>query len=155
MQLPYYDEKICEFVCSIPETLLNNRQIQIEYIKRYAPDLAKIRWQAQKPFNLLNYNLNKFPLNLPYRGKEKVKRQVNKMFGKKLIQRNWELQFSGNNNRKHVHKYLVDQRPSNHFISLNFIKYSINEFYKNPTPATAHIIGILLTLSLFSIKNSK
>ena len=57
--LPYYDNRMCEFICTVPEKYLANRQLQIAYIKRKAPELAKITWQEQKPFNLNNYQWNK------------------------------------------------------------------------------------------------
>src|SRR5690606_30849221 len=43
--LPYYDNRMCEFICSVPEKYLAGRQIQIEYIKRRNPNVAKIEWQ--------------------------------------------------------------------------------------------------------------
>ncbi len=52
--LPYYDNRMCEFICTIPEKFLSGRQIQIEYIKRKAPELAEIPWQALHPCNLYN-----------------------------------------------------------------------------------------------------
>ena len=51
------------------------------------PDLAKITWQSQKPFNLYNFTYNKSPYNLPYRIVDKVKRNLNPQ---KYIQRNSE-----------------------------------------------------------------
>jgi hypothetical protein len=50
--LPYYDARMCDFICSVPEQYLAGRQIQIEYIKLRMPALAKLTWQAQRPFNL-------------------------------------------------------------------------------------------------------
>jgi rhodanese-related sulfurtransferase len=52
--LPYYDNRMCEFVCTVPERYLAGRNIQIEYIKRRAPKLAKISWQDHRPFNLFS-----------------------------------------------------------------------------------------------------
>ena len=48
---------MCNFVCTIPEKFLKNRKIQIEYIKRKAPDLAKIKWQK---YDLDLYNYKKY-----------------------------------------------------------------------------------------------
>src|SRR5690606_1816046 len=105
--LPYYDNRMCEFICTIPEKYLAGRQIQIEYLKMRNPELAKIAWQSQRPFNLYNYHKNKSPYNLPYRISDKIKRSLNP---KKLIQRNWELQFLGAENEKHLENYLF-QNP--------------------------------------------
>ena len=43
---PYYDDKICEFICKVPNEYLQDRKIQIKYIKDKTPKLAKISWQA-------------------------------------------------------------------------------------------------------------
>ena len=64
---------MCEFICTIPEAYLKNRQLQIAYIKTRAPQLAKIEWQDQRPFNLTNFHLNKTPYNLPYKIANKLK----------------------------------------------------------------------------------
>ena len=90
---PYQDEKMCEFVCSVPENYLSGRKIQIEYIRNKSPALAKIPWQ-QYDLDLYNYgqfNRIYFP--------RRVYRFVNRIISEKifrknpLTQRNWELQF--------------------------------------------------------------
>jgi len=101
MALPYYDNRMCEFICTVPEKYLSGRQIQIEYIKMRMPALAKITWQEQKPFNLFTYHFNKFPYNFPYRSLDKMKRIL---APKKHIQRNWELQFLGKKTMKYYKK---------------------------------------------------
>jgi len=53
--LPYYDNRMCEFICTIPEDYLKGRQLQIAYIKQRNPDLAKLTWQDKRPYNLYNY----------------------------------------------------------------------------------------------------
>ena len=46
--LPYYDDRMCEFICSVSEAHLENRKLQIAYIKTRNPKLAKVTWQSQK-----------------------------------------------------------------------------------------------------------
>ena len=55
----FYDDRICKFIMSVPEKHLSGRQIQIEYIKKYAPKLAVIPWQDKAPYNLYNYYKHK------------------------------------------------------------------------------------------------
>src|SRR5690606_37876753 len=50
--LPYYDNRMCEFICSVPEKYIPGRQIQIAYLKMQIPALEKIEWQDHRPFNL-------------------------------------------------------------------------------------------------------
>ncbi len=106
MSIPYYDNRMCEFICSIPEEYLAHRKLQIAYIKLRSKDLAKITWQDQKPYNLYNYHRNKSPQNLPYRVINKLQREANKLLGDPLIQRNWELQFVGTDNEQKLESYL-------------------------------------------------
>lgn len=148
IHLPYYDERMCEFVCGIPEEYLADRKIQIEYIKKRNPAIAKIMWQDHKPYNLYNYHKNKSPYNLPYRIKNKLAREINAKLGKKYIQRNWELQFLGQENDKKLRSYLYDEK------FLNFVgKESVDKIYHNfkqKDPVFySHAVSMLLTLSVW------
>src|SRR5690606_10305843 len=95
ISLPYYDNRMCEFICTVPEEFLTDRKLQIAYIKQQNPALAKITWQDHRPFNLYNFSKNKSPNNLPFRVGNKLERIVKGKLGKPYIQRNWELQFLG------------------------------------------------------------
>jgi hypothetical protein len=143
---------MCEFICSVPETYLSNRQIQIEYLKLRNPELAKITWQDQRPFNLYNYQLNKSPYNLPYRifniGKRLLKVQ-------NTIQRNWELQFLGKENREHLEGWLFNNKDLNENISETIIKDFYQKFKTKNQVYYSHPTSILLTLSLFFKTNTK
>ncbi|MEZ4802530.1 MAG: asparagine synthetase B family protein [Gelidibacter sp.] len=151
IHVPYYDDRMCHFICQIPEEHLADRKIQIEYIKRRNPKLAKISWQDHMPYNLYNYRKNQFPANLPYRVKNKLNRELNSIFGKKHIQRNWELQFLGSENETHLMNHLFNVQT---FKLLD--KTLITDFYskfKNDDPVFySHSVSTLLTLSLFSQK---
>lgn len=147
ISLPYYDNRMCEFICTIPEKYLANRQIQIEYIKLRMPEIAKITWQNHRPFNLYNYQLNKFPYNLPYRVLDKAKR---KLFQNKNIQRNWELQFVGHDNEKQLQKYLFENDNFVKLIHVDLAKEIYRDFKKMDSVYYSHPISMLLTLSLFS-----
>jgi asparagine synthase (glutamine-hydrolysing) len=45
VRLPYFDARMADFVCTVPSNFIRNKQLQIDYLKRYAPDLARIKWQ--------------------------------------------------------------------------------------------------------------
>src|SRR5690606_8233157 len=75
-KLPYYDDRMCEFICTVPEEYLADRKLQIAYIKQQSPALAKITWEAERPFNLYNFQNNKVPYNLPYRVSNKLERII-------------------------------------------------------------------------------
>lgn len=148
--LPYYDNRMCEFICSVPEKYLAGRQIQIEYIKRRNPKVAKIEWQQHRPFNLYNYHLNKVPYNLPYRVYGKLSRTINP---KKFIQRNWELQFLGKQNKQHLEEYLFQNKKLNEIIPNKVVKDIYSKFQKENSVYYSHPLSMLLTLSLFFKNN--
>ena len=145
--LPYYDRRMCEFICAVPEKHLAGRQIQIEYLKRQAPELAKIAWQDQRPFNLYNYNLNKTPWNIPYRIYDKVKRGANRG---QYVQRNWELQFLGERNARQLKKRLFDEPKLTAWIEKDLIEKFYRQFTTENPVYYSHSVSMLLTLSLFS-----
>lgn len=149
--LPYFDNRMCEFICTVSEKYLAKRQIQIAYLKMRNPELAKIEWQSQRPFNLYNYHLNKVPYNLPYRFFDKAKRIINP---KKHIQRNWELQFLGTENEKQLKKRLFENGRLNDKISTELVNRFYNKFKNEDSIYYSHAVSTLLTLSLFFEKNS-
>lgn len=146
ISLPYYDNRMCEFICSIPEKYLSGRQIQIEYLKLRNPQLASITWQSQKPFNLYNYQYNKLPYNLPYRIWDKVKRSIST---KPFIQRNWELQFLGAENEKQLEDRLFNNQNMAHYVSENLTRDFYQKFKQEDAVYYSHAVSMLLTLSQF------
>ncbi|MFM9987009.1 asparagine synthase-related protein [Flavobacterium sp.] len=145
--VPYFDNRMCEFICSVPEKYLAGRQIQIEYLKMRMPDLAKITWQDHRPFNLYQYHWNKMPFNLPYKIYNKIKY---KLFTKKIIQRNWELQFVGKENKKELQKWLFENTSFQELISNDLITSFYDKFTNKDSVYYSHLLSMLLTLSLFS-----
>ena len=146
--LPYYDDRMCQFICEVPESLLKNRQIQIEYIKKTNIAVAKIAWQDAKPFNLFNHHLAKTHLRLPYRVTEKLKREFKSLLGEKFVQRNWELQFLTADDQGKLTDYLQSKELT-HQIDIDLIKDYLNLFYKEDQVYYSHSVSTLLTLSLF------
>ena len=139
---------MCEFVCTIPESILANRQLQIAYIRNRNTVVSKITWQEHQPFNLYNYRYNEAPFNLPTRIMSKLKRTLNSLFGKPYVQRNWELQFVGKHNAPQLQNYLF-----NTGLDQLIPESIINETYSNFKDVNqlefAHPVSMLLTLSLW------
>jgi hypothetical protein len=147
ISVPYYDNKMCEFICTVPEKYLSGRQIQIEYLKMRMPALAKITWQDHRPFNLYHYQWDKRPWNLPYKIIDKIKRTVNP---KPLIERNWELQFLGKENDMVLQEYLFENKSFKDFIPESVTSKFYNHFKNTDTIYYSHSVSLLLALSLFS-----
>jgi hypothetical protein len=149
--LPYYDNRMCEFICTIPEKLLAKRQIQIEYIKMKDPKLAKIPWQNYDPYNLYNFNNFDSKRNIPRRAFKKGRRLFNeKVLKNKLVTRNWEIQFVGEENDAELRKYLFGNRKFNEFIPEEMAIEFYKKFKSDDPVYFSHPVSMLLTLSLFA-----
>ncbi|MGJ8593513.1 MAG: asparagine synthase-related protein [Aquaticitalea sp.] len=150
IELPYYDHRMCEFICTVPERYLAGRQLQIAYIKKRMPELAKISWQAHNPFNLYSYEYNKIPWNVPIRILNKIKRL---MVSKPYIQRNWELQFLGETNEIALKRWLFDTASMDTLIEKVIRTHFLRLFKEKDAIIYSHPVSILLTLALFTNKD--
>jgi len=146
--LPYYDDRMCKFICEVPESLLNNRQIQIEYIKKTNMAVAKIVWQDAKPFNLFTHHFAKSPYNIPHRILNKLKRKFKSLLGVKFVQRNWELQFLGSENQKNINSHLKTD-SFNKEVDKELVKKTMDLFYDNNSVYHSHAVSMLLTMGVF------
>lgn len=154
--LPYYDDRMCKFICELPEAYLADRQLQIEYIKHRNPNVAAIPWQDHMPYNLNTYHMNKSPGNLPYRISNKLKHESRKLFGKTYIQRNWELQFLGAANDEKLRKHLY-KRTFLDLVDKAVVDSMYNKFKTEDSVFYSHAVSMLLTLSVWNkkIRNKK
>ncbi|WP_299399490.1 asparagine synthase-related protein [uncultured Gelidibacter sp.] len=145
--LPYYDDRMCRFICTIPESYLADRKLQIAHL-RQDKVLSNITWQAQRPFNLNNYSFNRPPYNLPYRFVNKLQRETNQMFGRHYVQRNWELQFLGDTNDQKLRGFLFSQEL-NELIPENIVREFYDKFTNLDRVKYSHPISMMLTLALW------
>lgn len=152
IKLPYYDERMCKFICTVPEEYLADRKLQIEYIKQQSPALAKIIWQAQKPYNLYNFHNNKSPNNLPYLITNKLQHELKAKMGKPYVQRNWELQFLGMENDEKLQEHLFGENM-HPFFSKELLARFYNNFRAVDAVIYAHPLSMLLTLAVWWKKN--
>ncbi|WP_353777926.1 asparagine synthase-related protein [Winogradskyella sp. 3972H.M.0a.05] len=146
--LPYYDNRMCNFICNIPEDYLKDRQLQIAYIKKRSKELASIVWQDKRPFNLNNFENGNKLAHFSYRLKSKLKRSLNEVLGKPHIQRNWELQFLGKDNEQMLYQNLTNANFTS-WIPKSIIEGKLSEFYKGDRLYNAHQVDMLLVLSKF------
>ena len=144
--VPYYDNRMCEFICTIPEEHLADRKIQIQYIKNRNPEVARIPWQSQRPFNLYTFPKNKPPFNLPYRIANKAKRELKALAGNPYIQRNWELQFVGPKNEKALEHYLTSEALAD-LVPTELTQDFYTKFKTQDAVKYSHPVSMLLTLA--------
>ena len=149
ISLPFFDDAMCRFICTVPEEHLAGRKLEIEYLKRKAPSLASIPWQKYFPCNLYNYT-DFDTLSVKFqRGLVKGTRELKKgILGITSDKRNWELQFLGKSNSEALQSHLFD-RSFDRFVPASIVRSNFELFEQNPDQYT-HSITMLLTLSLFN-----
>jgi hypothetical protein len=153
IHLPYYHDDMCRFICELPEDYLADRKIQIEYIKNRNPDVANIEWQDYMPFNLYTYKKQHYLKKLSYRAKSKLQREFNAVFGKKYIQRNWELQFLGESNEKQLEAHIFNP-DFNRFLGGPVVNDLYGKFKNKDAVFYSHAVNMLLTLSVWFTKQN-
>jgi len=148
--VPYYDNKMCNFVCNVEDEYLSGRKIQIEYVKKFCYISSKLKWDKFQPLNLNTYHYFNHKGYLPIRGINKIKRLFFEKFiakGSPII-RNWEIQFMGQNNYKNLYNQLINGSLVKLVPKDIILKY-LNRFRDEPVKYS-HPVSMLLTLALFS-----
>lgn len=142
-RLPFYDTRLADFFLTVPTEYVAGRQLQIDYLKRHAPDLARVRWQAGGA-NLYRYRLAR-SWSLPVRAVAKARRILK---GTKVIQRNWEVQFLNEQGRQGLEHGLL--RPGlrlHDFVAPAEVRRLLEEFATEPDGARGYTVSMLLTFS--------
>jgi len=144
-RLPFYDSRMADFFCTVPSEFVAGRRLQIDYLKRYAPDLARIKWQVYDT-NLYSYQHFNTWL-LPKRALKKAYRVVR---GKKVLQRNWEVQFLNPRGRAGLEKHLLTPGLKLHeFVNPRDVQNLLDGFYANPDGDNGYTVSMLLTFAVW------
>ena len=143
-RLPFYDTRMTDFFASVPSAFVKGRRLQIDYLKRFAPDLARIDWQAYGT-NLYRYRFFD-SLLLPARAAKKALRLLRRL---PAPQRNWEVQFLGPENRRRLEESLLGQgRRLHEFVSPQEIRSLLEAFHAAPFgEGRGYSVSMLLTFS--------
>ncbi len=149
-RLPFYDTRLTDFLSTVPMEYLTGRRLQIDYIKRFAPRLAKVKWQAYDAD--LHWSRYFNSLLVPKRALKKARRILG---GQTPIQRNWEVQFLSERGRKGLEDNLVKTGLKLHeFIPPKKILGLLNDFYDDPyTGKKGYTVAMLLTFSAWLEKH--
>ncbi|WP_276133188.1 hypothetical protein [Polluticoccus soli] len=138
--LPFYDKNVADLLLTVPEEILNGRKMQIDFIKKYHPDLARITWQE---YGRDLYSYQKFNnRNIAYRAASKLLRIVSK---EKNITRNWEVFYMNPEGRRKLEALLIDNPQLDDFVGKKKRQELINDLYRNPTGANGYTVSMLLT----------
>lgn len=142
--LPFYDKRIAGILCAVPSSMLEGRQLQINYLKQYHEALAQTKWQEYDA-NLYNYKYfnNR---SLGYRVVDKVKRTISTQ---KTITRNWEVFYLSEKGRERLESILLNSKLLHDIVSVAKVKTLLDDFYRQPTAGGGYAVSMLLTFTLF------
>ena len=149
-RLPFYDTRLGDFFATVPTAVVAGRRLQIEYLKRFAPDLARVPWQqtGRDLFDDGGFS----PRHLAGRALRKAQRAVT---GRRVLERNWEVQFLGDDGTTGLHEWLLrpGRRLHDH-VPVAAIRELLAAFARDPwgerrgaAPKPAYAVAVLLTLS--------
>lgn len=143
-RLPFYDTRISDFFTTVPTEFVAGRRLQIDYLKRYAPDLAAVAWQ-ETGTSLYKVG-RRDPLALARRAVNKGRR---KLSGRRVIERNWEVQFLNPDGRRGLERRLLQPGLLLHdFISPKRLVDELEAFYDSPwADKRSYPISMMLTFS--------
>ena len=142
-RLPFYDIRMTDLISTIPNEWMRGRKLQIDYLKKVAPDLAKINW------DYYDANLYQYPyfnsLLLPKRAFKKAWRLLTQQ---KAIQRNWEVQFLSAQGCAGLKHWLQRSELKLHeFVAPEKINQLLKELHDSPNRENGYAVSMLLTFS--------
>jgi hypothetical protein len=144
-RLPFFDTRLSDFFCTVPTKYVAKRQLQIDYLKRFAPALARITWQAYDSNLFWQRHFNSWLL--PKRAFKKVGRVVSRR--QQQRQRNWEVQFLSESGRRELTRGLLDSKLKLHeFVPAREVQTLLENFYAEPfKQKRGYTVSMLLTFS--------
>ncbi|HEY1434710.1 MAG TPA: asparagine synthase-related protein, partial [Thermoanaerobaculia bacterium] len=143
-RLPFYDTRLTDFFATVPSAMLSERRLQVDYLKRFAPDLARIKWQAY------DTNLYRYPYFdtwlLPSRAVKKAMRLLRRQ---PAPQRNWEVQFLSEGGRRNLESALLAPGSRLHdLVAPEDLRGLLGRFFAAPfEDGRGYTVSMLLTLS--------
>lgn len=142
-RIPFLDPRMLDFFCTVPTEMVRGRRLQIEYLKRFAPDLARVRWQAYDA-DLFHYH--QFDTwQIPRRAWKKLERMLH---SRRNLQRNWEVQFLSPDQWPRLEDRLLRHGLQIHgFVPPEKVRSLLEEFRTQPGGANGYTVSILVTVS--------
>jgi asparagine synthetase B (glutamine-hydrolysing) len=150
-RLPFYDSRMIDFFATVPSEFVRERRMQVDYLIRFAPDLARVRWQAYDT-DLFKYKRSE-TWHLPKRALNKVRRIL---LRQPLIQRNWEAQFLNEQGRVALKQYLLNGAGSKieEFFPSSEIASLLDDLYNSPSAEKGYAVSMLLTFAAWLGKDA-
>ena len=142
--LPFFDSRLTDIVGGISSSLLEGRRLQIEFLRRYAPDLARIKWQT---YDANLYAYDRFSSwQVP---KRILKKAVRMLRRQRPIERNWEVQLLGEVGQQGLDDWLLRKDlPLHDLLPPEQIEGLLARFRAHSRdPELGYTVSMLLTFS--------
>ncbi len=142
--LPFYDTRMADFFSTVPSEFVAGRKLQIDYLKRHAPDLARITWQAHGAN--LYWATGPELFRLPGRAMRKLIRLAT---GRHVVERNWEVQFLSESGRAGLERWLLAPGLKLHdLVPQAAVTALLQDFFAAPfVKGRGYRVAMLLTFS--------
>ena len=143
-RLPFFDARVTDALSAVPSSLLEGRRLQIEFLKRYAPDLARIKWQKYDSNLYAHHRFDSW--HLPRRAVRKALRTLRR---ERPIERNWEVQLLGDYGEQGLREWLLRKGLRLHDLMPRREVEVLLEQFRAPErdPALGYKVSMLLTFS--------
>ena len=143
-RLPFYDTRLADFFLTVPTAYVAGRRLQLDYLRRYAPDLARVPWQTTGR-DLFHDGRD----GMTALGRRAVRKGWRQLTGRKTIERNWEIQFMGAAGRAGLAHHLLRPGLALHeFVAPRMIGALLEAFEGDPyADKRSYTVAMLLTFS--------
>jgi asparagine synthase (glutamine-hydrolysing) len=143
-RLPFYDNRMADFFSTVPSEFVAGRRLQVDYLKRQAPDLARVTWQAAGAS--LYWATRSEAFLLPRRALNKLGRLAT---GRRVIERNWEVQFLSGSGRSGLERRLLGPGLKLHdLVPRAAVAALLEDFFAAPfVKGRGYTVSMLLTFS--------
>lgn len=143
-RLPFNDTRLTDFFATVPTTMLSGRRLQIDYLRRYAPDLARITWQAtgRDLFDDGRAGWGDQARRAAARGWRLLR-------GRRVIEQNWQVQFAGSAGQQGLRDWLLRPGLALHeYVAPSIIAELLAAFAHDPyTHKRAYTVSMLVSFS--------
>ena len=140
LALPFYDNRMVDFFLTVPTEVVSGRRLQVEYLRRYHPDLASIPWEATG--RSLFAPTGSPATQMARRVASKAQRTISQT---PALSRNWEVQFGSPAARVEVTRRL-DGLPRD-LVDHAGVSGLLADWQRRPTGANGYEIDMLMTMA--------
>ncbi len=149
VRLPFYDNRMHDFCATVPPEFLRGRRLQLDYLKRFHRDLARVTWEETDSslFNAPYYDSWLIPKRI-------VKKVARVALRKPHVGRNWMVQFLRPSGRAGLDTWLLRPgRRIHEFVRRQAIVDLVEGMFRAPDAANGYAVSQLLTLAVWMEEN--